>query len=276
MTKQIFNDGVHNISNEQYHEAEGISRSKLLLFDKSPYHFWYEVYSGLAKKRASTCAMDFGSAFHTMLLEPELFGQHFCVAPKMDRRTSKGKQDYSLFTQENCNKTILTDEQYEKAWTMSNHLKQNDVVSMLLSGAVFEQSIFWTDPETGLQFKARPDIWSSKMIVDLKTSSDTSLNAFTWSALNYGYYLQAGMAFEACRSIGKPLDMFVILAVEKDAPFVPSVFILDQKALEFGIDQFNVYKKRLRRCLDCNQWDGYKVQELSVPDFAKDKLEQVA
>jgi len=272
-----YNDGVHNISNEEYHASSAISRSKLMLLDKSPYHFWYEMYSGLAEKKDPTPAMNIGSAFHTLLLEPDLFAKEFAVSPKIDRRTTKGKEEYAAFIEHNADKTILTDDQYAKALVMSNHVKQHEIVTTLLDESVFEQSIFWTDAETGIQFKTRPDIWSSKMVVDLKTTSDASVYGFTRSALNYGYYLQAGMAFEACRAIGKPFEMFVILATEKDAPYVPAVLIMDEKALQFGIEQFNVYKKKLKACLDADKWPGYPVQELSIPKFAKiEEEEQVA
>jgi hypothetical protein len=276
MTKQQFKDGVHDITNEEYHAAEGISRSKLMLMDKSPYHFWYEMYSGLVEKREATPAMNIGSAFHTLLLEPELFSKEFAVAPKIDRRTTKGKEEFAIFMEENANKILLTDDQYAKASVMANHVKQHEIVTTLLDESLFEQSIFWTDEETGIQFKTRPDIWSSKMVVDLKTTADASVQGFTRSALNYGYYLQAGMAFEACKAIGKPFEMFVILAAEKEAPYVPAVLIMDQNALQFGIDQFQSYKKRLKACLDSNKWPGYPVQELSVPKFAKIEEEQVA
>jgi exodeoxyribonuclease VIII len=152
---------------------------------------------------------------------------------------------------------------------MASHIKQHEIVTTLLHDAHFEKSIFWTDKETGIQFKTRPDIWSTKMVVDLKTTSDASPHAFMRAALNYGYYLQAGMAFEACKALDMPFEMFVILAAEKEAPYVPAVLIMDQAALEFGIKQFDAYKKKLKACLDADKWPGYPVQELSVPGFAK-------
>jgi exodeoxyribonuclease VIII len=274
--KNKLDDGVYDISNEEYHSCEGVSRSKLILLDKSPYHYWYEIYSGLSEKRESTPAMNIGSAFHTLLLEPELFSTEFAVAPKIDRRTTKGKEEYQLFMEANGSKTLLTDDQYAKASVMASHVKQHEIVTTLLDEAKFEQSIFWTDKETGIQFKTRPDIWSSKMVVDLKTTNDASAHSFMRSALNYGYYLQAGMAFEACKAIGLPFEMFVILAAEKEAPYVPAVLIMDQEALQFGIDQFQSYKKRLKACLDNDKWPGYPVQELSIPKFAKINEEEAA
>src|SRR5690606_11207746 len=103
-------------------------------------------------------------------------------------------------------KIVLSDDQFEKVRDMVSQVSGHEIVTTLLDEAVFEQSIFWTDIETGIQFKARPDIWSSKMIVDLKTTQDAALFKLQRSALEYGYYLQAGMAFEACKAIGKPFE----------------------------------------------------------------------
>lgn len=268
MTQTTYKDGVYDISNDQYHASAGISRSKLMLLDKSPYHFWYETLSGMAEKREATDAMNIGSAFHTLLLEPSKFHREFAVAPKMDRRTKQGKEDYEAFMQASEGKILLSDDQFVKVNNMVDLVAKHEIVETLLDEAQFERSIYWTDKETGLQFKTRPDIWSSKMIVDLKTTADASAYSFTRSALNYGYYLQAGMAFEACKAIGKPFEMFVILACEKAAPHVPAVYMMDEAALQFGIDQFTAYKKRLKACFDSGKWEGYPVQELSVPKYA--------
>jgi hypothetical protein len=268
-----YDDGVYDISNEQYHAASGISRSKLMLLDKSPYHFWHEVYSGKSVYREATPAMNIGSAFHTLLLEPEKFNDEFIISPKIDRRTTQGKLDYEAFLKDSQGKIVLTDDQLEKVRTMVSQVNSHDIVATLLDQSVFEQSIFWTDIETGIQFKARPDIWSSKMIVDLKTIQDAALFKLQRSALEYGYYLQAGMIFEACKAIGKPVEMFIILAVEKEAPHVPAVYMMDDYALQFGIDQFRKYKLQLAECLSKNKWPGYSVQELEVPNYAVKQLE---
>lgn len=272
----IYKDGIYDITNEQYHASQGISRSKLMLLDKSPYHFWYETMSGLAEKHESTAAMNIGSAFHTMLLEPEKFQMEFAVSPKVDRRTKQGKEEWELFSQISEGKIILSDDQFVKVNKMVALVSKHEIVTTLLGEAVYEQSIFWTDKETELQFKTRPDIWSSKMVVDLKTTNDASAYSFMRSALNYGYYLQAGMAFEACKAIGKPFDMFVILACEKEAPHVPAIYIMKDDALQFGIDQFTSYKRKLKKCMDENKWEGYVVQELAVPKYAMINDEELA
>jgi len=268
VSKTYFNDGVYDISNDEYHGSDGISRSKLMLLDKSPYHFWYEAISGKAQKKEPTPSMIIGSLFHTLLLEPDKFDSEYILSPRIDRRTTKGKEDWEIFQSCIGKRTVITDEYFDKAKTMAEQIREHEIVQTLLDEALFEKSIFWTDKETGLQFKTRPDIWSSKMVVDLKTTCDANSFNFSRSALNYGYFIQAGMAYEGCKALGKPFDMFVILACEKEAPHVPAVFMMDDEALKFGVEQFNTYKRKLKACFDSGKWPGYSVQELSIPKYA--------
>jgi hypothetical protein len=51
---------------------------------------------------------------------------------------------------------------------------------------------------------------------------------------------------------------------------------MKEEALKFGIDQFNAYKRKLKKCMDENRWEGYLVQELTVPTFAVSSLEDKA
>lgn len=268
-----YEDGVYDITNEEYHASAGVSRSQLMLLDKSPYHFWYETMSGEAKKKEPTPAMIIGSAFHTLLLEPEKFNQEYAILHKIDRRTTKGKEEYAAFEEMVGTKTILSEDQFADLRVMVDNIKKHDIVQTLLDDAVFEKSIYWTDEETGLQFKARPDIWSPKMVVDLKTTQDANINAFMRSSMNYGYYLQAGMMLEACRALKKPFDVFATLACEKEAPHVPAVFLMNEQALNFGVDQFNTYKRKLKACIDSNQWPAYTIQELGIPKYLTNQEE---
>lgn len=268
MNKIKYKDGVYDITNDDYHNSAAISRSQLLRLDKSPYHFWYHCLSGLAPKKEATPAMIIGSAFHTILLEPHIFDKEYAILPSIDRRTNKGKEVYAQFCEFAGDKIVLTQEQHMMIANMARLVSKHEIVTTLLDESVFEKSIYWTDKETGLQFKCRPDIWSDKMVVDVKTTKDSSPHRFMSSAYENGYYLQAAMCYEACQSIGKPFEMFIILAVEKEEPYVPSVFIMDGDALQFGIDQFQVYKKKLKECLETNKWAGYPVQELGIPRYA--------
>lgn len=289
--------GIYSITNEDYHAAAGFSRTQLMHLDKSPYHFWYNVLSGEAEKPKDTPSKVIGNAFHTLLLEPNLFDKEYIIKPRLEQLPEKvlmkdvGKEQYEQvkqarnearernlllvheFDANRKNKIIITEAEFAKVSKMVEMVKRHDIVDTLLKDAVYEKSIFWNDPETGILFKARPDIWSSKMVVDLKTITDVAEYKLKRSALDYGYYLQAGMMYEGCKVLGKPFDVYTILAVEKELPYAPAPFILDDFALQYGIDQFQKYKDMLAKCIKEKKWDGYPIRELNVAEYITKKLE---
>lgn len=297
MVKARFTDGVHSITNEQYNSSEGISRSQLMLMNQSPYHFWYGVVSGLAAKKEATPAMVIGSAFHTLLLEPHLFEYEYCIKPELykmppelrlkdfgrelfeenKKERAEIKEKNSIINEEferlSAGKIVLTREQYTKTKAMADGVRIHESVTLLLSDAQYEQSIYWTDKDTGLQFKVRPDVWSTKMCVDIKTAADVATYKFKSACLEHGYYLQAGMIYEACKAIGQPIEIFSHLVIEKEAPYAPKVFVMSDKALQFGIDQFMVLKERLAECYAKNKWEAYRVEELDISEYAVNQLE---
>lgn len=69
--------GVYpDLSNEEYHGGPGISKSGLDLIHRSPLH--YRAAKTAANDNQPTAAQAIGTAFHSLLLEPESFAQLYC------------------------------------------------------------------------------------------------------------------------------------------------------------------------------------------------------
>ncbi|WP_441227978.1 PD-(D/E)XK nuclease-like domain-containing protein [Tardiphaga sp. 20_F10_N6_6] len=73
--------GVYeNISNAQYHGGPGISKSGLDLIARSPMHYKAVVDAANDNEpREPTPAQIIGTAFHCLLLEPEVFSREYCL-----------------------------------------------------------------------------------------------------------------------------------------------------------------------------------------------------
>ena len=89
--KNIYENGVHHITNDDYHGSEGLSRSALWKFHKIPALYQHEKLNPLYIKPEQTPAMVFGNLLHCLVLEPEDFESTYAVAPKVDKRTKDGK-----------------------------------------------------------------------------------------------------------------------------------------------------------------------------------------
>jgi exodeoxyribonuclease VIII len=267
--QKLYPDGIHSISNSEYHNSKGISRSGLMQFKRSPLHFWYEYLSGIAKPNKDTPALVMGELVHTLTLEPELFSQRFIVMPDMDRRTKQGKLDYELFLKDSLDKSIINEDQISTAKLMANSATSNHLISSLIEDSKIEQSIYFTHATSGLQCKVRPDIWNNNIVADLKTSADAGFRAFQSSAFKYGYFLQAGLIQQALHSLNINLERFIFIVVEKDAPFCTALYLLDEEAIEWGAKQADKLLERIAFHLDKNEWPGYGVQNLTLPGYAK-------
>ncbi|EFF0697944.1 TPA: exodeoxyribonuclease VIII, partial [Escherichia coli] len=78
-----------DISNEDYHAGDGVSKSQLDMVAKNPALLkWVQAAPEDEEKKS---ALDMGTALHCLLLEPGEFDKRFIVSPKFDRRTKQGK-----------------------------------------------------------------------------------------------------------------------------------------------------------------------------------------
>lgn len=261
-------NGIQHISNELYHSSAGVSRSMLSELAKSPYHYWYKYVSGLAEKEESTPAMNLGNAVHTLVLEESKFDKEFLVIHQQTR-PRRGTKPYDEMIKQANGKIILTNDEYLQAHQMARSIKNNENANMLLNNCHIENSIYFVDELTGIQFKSRPDALSGSIAIDIKTTNDASPDKFQNSAWNYSYYLQAAMAYKAMQSINQPMDEFIFICVEKEKPYCVAIYILDKDALNFGLSQFDCLASRLKKCMDSNEWPSYGIQNLKLPSYSK-------
>lgn len=275
MEKVKYIDGIYDISNAQYHASEGISRSMLMEFKRSPYHYWYKYVSGLAEKEEPTPAMNLGNAVHTLVLEPSKLENEFRIIPNLDRRTKVGKELYEAFLIESSGKTILTNDQFEQALAMATSVIKNPNSANLFKDCLVEKSIYFTHKPTGLQVKARPDAWSGSIVMDLKTTAEASLRAFQSSSVKYGYFLQAAIVNEALASIDQFMEHFVFVPVEKSAPHCVAVYMVDGESITESVREFDILMAGLATCLETNVWPGYGIKDLTMPKWGvfQDELE---
>lgn len=267
MTKVVYADGVHAISNSAYHASAGVSRSMLMEFKRSPYHYWYKYVSGLAPVDDPTPAMNLGNAVHTLVLEEDKFDSEFFVTHQKTK-PRKGTAPYDKMIEESRGKIILTHDDYLQACLMAKSVKENEDCSLLLKDCLIERSIYFTHVSTGLQVKARPDAWSGAIVNDLKTTANASPYDFGHSANKYGYFLQAAIMNEALFSINQPMEHFVFIAVEKNPPYCTAVYMAEAESIAHETMQFDRLMERLAQCIKEDKWPGYGIHDLALPKYA--------
>jgi len=268
--------GIHTgISNEEYHAGSAISKSGLDLVARSPLHYWAANLDPNREPREETPAMAFGTAVHTAILEPETYRDRYVVMPKVDRRTKEGKAIAEAFEAQAAqnNAQLISQIDDEKIDRIMHSVHDHPVAKKLLATGIAEVSAYWTDSETGVECRVRPDwlIADPLAIVDVKTTQDGSLEGFRSSSWKWRYHTQAAFYLDGiAAATGERPDSFMFLVVEKDAPFAVSVFYADPEFLIAGREEYRRCLRIYAECLASGKWPGYStdIRAVGLPKWA--------
>lgn len=254
---------------ERYHAVESLSSGGVRRIVRSPAHFLAER----TKAKAPSAAMQFGSAVHFGVLEPERFAAEVVEAPKFDRRTTAGKAAAAEWEAANAGKLSFDPETFAAVRESIAAVQAHPSASRLLSEGRPEVSAFWRDGRTGAPLKARFDyLRADGGVVDVKTTRDASAPEFARSAATFGYHVQAAhywLAHEA--AIGSSPAFFAFVCVETEAPFGVACYVLDEADIRAGMRTVNRAIELYAQCLRTGKWPSYPatVERLLLPKWAR-------
>lgn len=282
MTNGIL-DGV---SNTAYHSGHGISKSGLDLIAKSPLHYWAAYLDPNREPRTETPAMKLGTAIHTAILEPDAFADRYRVMPEgLDRRTKAGKEIYEalLLDAETNDATLISAADQQTALQIATNVRRHPLARNILRDGKAEQSVFWTDAETGVLCKCRPD-WlldpnPNPAILDVKSTTDASPDGFMKSAYTYRYHVQAAWYLDGLEAAtGMKPDSFMFLAIEKEPPFAVAFYYADEAMIAAGRAEYQRHLRTFAACAASDTWPGYpsKLLPLALPKWAQITLDEAA
>lgn len=256
------------ISNSDYHADPAVSASHLKAVMQSPYHYWSRYVDPNRNPVEPTAAMKLGSLAHCAILEPEkLLNRYGVCAP---RNTKAGKEQAAAMEAEGIE--VVTSSDMALAMGMSAAVQAHPAAAALLKEGKAEQSFWWTDPATGLRCKCRPDWYQGSTIVDIKTTTDASPQAFARSVATFGYHIQA----EHYLAGPHGAERFVFVAVEKTYPHAVAVYELDVEALALGRTMRDNGMDVIAACHAVDVWPGYGdtfIQTISLPKWATNPIE---
>jgi hypothetical protein len=271
------NPGIFpNVSNDHYHNSENwnmLSAGGLkTLIKQSPLHF-----ITAQNNTETTGAMNFGSAYHSYILEPEL--NEVIEAPDVDRRTKAGKADWLRFQKslDGQNKTVVTKDEMETIKAMREMLMKSQTASSLIEGAQTELSATWKHHVHGFDCKCRPDIFyknfyeGMNIIGDLKTCKDASPEEFGKTIINSHYHIQAYWYRLGIEQLTNMDWEFVLIAQEKTPPYGVGIYQIPTKAFLIAKRDIDIAMHVYNECLKDNHWPCYedKFKSAIIPAWAK-------
>jgi hypothetical protein len=201
-----------------------------------------------------------GSAVHSLLLG----GPDLIVFPGKVRR---GKA-FDEFELEHAGKIICSRAEYETANRTAQSVRNDRLATEVLyaKGNRHEHTLHWE--WLGRSRRCTPDIDGPGLLAELKTTQNASPDKFKWDVLRYGYINQLADYANALLTTKSyaPRDVFIV-AVEKTAPYVCSVYRVAPRDIERGLNQCRAWMERLLVCEATDEWPGYcsSVMDLELP-----------
>lgn len=262
-----------------YHQNEAIGASmiKTMIMD-SPAH--YKHWHVDRNVKDATPAMKFGALCHMAMLEAEVFNDRFVI-----EREFKGKGSvaaYEEWASSLPNGTIvLSQKEYQDISGMVMALfKFPDSKNLMKKTGIKEHSFYFTDPETGLPCKFRPDfLTDDEWLIDIKTTTRSERGQFMRDVRPMGYHITAAHYLHGYKQVfGREAKGYIFLAIEKKVPYIPCVFTADNTITEPGEIDRRKGMAKIKRCLESNTWLGYQEngpENLSLPHYELNNYEEV-
>lgn len=219
-------------------------------------------------------AFDLGTVVHTQVLGKGM--PMVLVPPEICAKdgawsTTKAKEFVEKARAEG--KVPMKPEPFHQTTAAVQAILRNQTARALLEqDGTAEASVFATDPETGVQVRARFDKLAP-IAVDVKsTSKETgaSKSAFIKSVANLGYHVQQEHYLDVYElAMGERLDM-VFIVVELTAPFLVGTYQLDKEFRDLGRARARRARQLFAECMATSTWPGYpdEVQLIGPPRWA--------
>lgn len=271
----MINRGVYpNLSSEAYHaDKNSLSRTSILDFKHSAKRYWSKHLNADRPIEEENDDFNFGTAFHTLILEHDTFVKEYGVKPKHVTIKDSGREaheEHKKFLAENSHKKWLKKETYDLLMAMQATLKGNERGMKLIQDAVYECSFFWEDKDTGLMLKARPDILQSGIYIDLKTISDATSHNYQREMVKYGYHIQAAMVRDAVLELqGEKMNAAINICVEKKYPCSIGIYIIDEAAIDAGEAEYKATLVDIKHAIVHNYFPDLEIQTIGLPAWHK-------
>ncbi len=264
-----------NMTRAEYEAIDAVNISTLVEIERSPLHYLWAKNGG---GRKSTTALEFGTLTHLRVFEPQRYEDLVVVWPKHDEagkpQQRRGKAWDAFEAAHRPPRIIATEADHETCGEMRAAAMRHPAAAAYLSNqnALCEVTMTWRHP-LGIDCKGRID-WvdiATDVIVDLKTARRADMSEFGRAAARLHYATKAAWYADGYRARHGRDPVFVLIVVEKEAPFAVAVYRMPEHAIEAGRAHYERLLLRLKACRDQDTWPGLagdEEVELELPDWA--------
>jgi exodeoxyribonuclease VIII len=247
---------IDDMSDVEYHARPELSSTGARRILDSPARFQWEQ-----THRVESVAFDVGHAAHAKIL-----GKGPRVIPIPDEHltpsgnvSTKAATGLWLEEQRAAGLVPISPADARRVDAMAEAVLRHRGARALLEqpDARAEVSAFATDPETGVQCRARFDLLAS-ITTDLKTTrGSASAIGFGRDAAQHGYPIQEAHYLDVAEWITGVRPPMRFIVVEKAAPHLPAVHELDEVTRLVARDLAAKARRTYAECMATGQWPGY-------------------
>lgn len=205
-------------------------------------------------------AYAFGRLVHCALLEPDRWDRDYVVQPDFgDQRRTANKEALAAWTAEHADAQIVSADDYERVSRIVDAIRGHRAANRVLTGGRTEETIQWTDRESGLRCKMRGDFISPEYLADLKTTRRATIRQMVSDLTSYLYHGQIAWYHDGAREAGVlPLDAerpFIVFAQSVE-PWDVVVVRMGEEALSAGRSLCRSLVRRYEECTAAKWWPG--------------------
>lgn len=246
------------IDAEKYFAAPGLSNSMMKDLAISPLRMWHRWINPQREIDEPTAQMQFGTALHCAILEPDEFQRRFacefeppenCLdtmddlrgfirdkghSPKGTRKDEliaqaltidSGAQILALlrmdFAKDNEDKTVLSVSDWERVAQCEIALREQPAFAKLIESGTAEVALFGAEPHTNAPIKGRLDWVTPEITLDIKTFSQKkgkSIDKSVTDAIFYEQYYRQAYIYALLRGWPKTWNGKHVLAFVESDP----------------------------------------------------------
>lgn len=252
--------GIHDgVPASQYHAMPALSASGCkTILDECPAIFRHERDNSDPTDSSAVSRM--GTAGHSLSLEPEKWDDTVVIIPAADFRTNAAKaaRDAAL----EAGKVPLLEAQADVIRAMNRMLKAE--VGDLFAGGRAERTYRWSDPETGVEMKARPDYVKPRQIIDFKTSGSASPADFQRRLKDCLHHVQAAIYLDAHELLTGETCEWLWIVQSTEAPYLVSAFRASAAMLHVGRVMARHAIDTYAACTASGIWPSYTPEPLTL------------
>lgn len=257
---------VIGLTNDEYRQQRGISKSDLDLIHQSPALLeWARNAPG-----EGSDAVDLGTHVHCATLEPDVFAGTYRKAPAgRSTQADRARFDAFLASCKASGKIALDADTYDMVIAMRDSIMAHPTARELLtSPGVSESSIF--GELEGVRVKCRPDriVEGRHILVDVKKVDD--IDHLARSIQKFRYYVSAAFYSDIYEQWtgNRPRYIFAAVGERRSIGRHPvRVFELEQAWVEAGRQEYRDDLERVREMEEFGA--GMHVEVLELPRWAK-------